>query len=271
MQAAGIKTARLDSLILLEYVTGKNRAWLLAHPNETVDQKQLTRLEQMLKKRIKRIPLAYVIGHKEFYGLNFKVTKDVLIPRPETEALVELAIKLAPKKGSLMDVGTGCGALAIAIAKNRPDLKITATDISHAALKMAKHNARLNLKSDQVVPKPMAKNHRIIYLQTDLLNNINKKFDLIVANLPYLPKTKYPQPEIIYEPHGALYGGGKDGLDIYRRFLTQVKEYLGPKGMLIIEAEPNQHQELINIAAATKLKFQQAKDFCLIFVNSLAK
>jgi release factor glutamine methyltransferase len=261
LQKAGIKTARLDALLLLEFVTQKNRAWLLANPGATLSLRSYKQCSTLIDKRIQRIPIAYLTGYKEFYGMNFKVTKDVLIPRPESEALVDLAVKLTPKNGKLIDVGTGSGALAIAIAKHRPDLKITATDISASALKMAKQNAKLNFV-DHVATKPLAKSHRIIYLHTNLLQGIDGKFDVVVANLPYLPKIQSPQPEILYEPRAALYGGGKDGLEIYGRLFSQVSQNLKLNGLVIIEAEPNQHNQLNKLAERYKLALKASYGLC---------
>jgi release factor glutamine methyltransferase len=264
LQKAGIKTARLDALLLLEFFMQKNRTWLLANPDVTLSVQSYMQCNILIDKRIQRIPIAYLTGYKEFYGMNFRVTKDVLIPRPESEALVDLAIKLTPKNGKLIDVGTGSGALAISIAKNRPDLTITATDISSAALQIAKQNTKLNFDG-HVATKPLAKGHRIVYLQTDLLQGIDGKFDVVVANLPYLPKIQSPEPETLYEPQVALYGGGKDGLDIYRKFFVQIKRNLRPNGFLIIEADPNQQQKLKKIAGAEKLKPWKNKEFAFAF------
>jgi release factor glutamine methyltransferase len=267
LQKAGIKTARLDALLLLEFFIQKNRTWLLANPDVTLSVQSYMQCNILIDKRIQRIPIAYLTGYKEFYGMNFRATKDVLIPRPESEALVDLAVKLTPKNGKLIDVGTGSGALAISIAKNRPDLTITATDISSAALQIAKQNTKLNFDG-HVATKPLAKGHRIVYLQTNLLQGIDGKFDVVVANLPYLPKIQSPEPETLYEPQVALYGGGKDGLDIYRQFFPQVSDHLNKNGLVIIESDPNQQQELIEIGNRNNLEHSQTRGFAIMLTLS---
>lgn len=233
LNKAGISSSRLDCLIMLEKVLEKDRSSILA--NDTLDiNPHIKKLNIMLGQREKRIPLAYIIGEREFYGLNIKVDESVLVPRPETEDMVTKAIEIAPNKGSVLELGTGSGAVSLALASERSDLKITATDISDGALETARLNAN-NLQLE------------IELVASDLFANIEEKYDLILANLPYVPVEARRQAEIEHEPDVALYGG-EDGLDYYRTFFDQVDNYLSGHGTIIVEFSPTQFAAVRELA-----------------------
>lgn len=197
LAAAGIDSSALDADILLSFVLKKPKEFLYTYPEKILTKNQLTRFNQLINRRAKHEPVAYLTQHKEFFGLDFYVDKNVLIPRPLTESLVEQVIKeVGNKKVVIADIGTGSGCIAIALKKHLPQATIYATDISAAALLVAKKNAR---------------KHRvkIKFLQGNLLEPLkNKKIDIIVANLPYLNKNQIKN-ELTFEPKIALLGGKK--------------------------------------------------------------
>ncbi len=251
LHAAEIGTADLDALLLVETATGHDRAWLLAHPEYELDPAEIAKLNELANRRVNRTPLAHLTKQKEFYGLTFQVNETVLSPRPESEKIVELAIKYAPRDGRLLDIGTGSGALAIAIHKSRPDLKITATDISTQALTIALANKKRH-------------NSKIKLIQSDLLKDMVGYFDVIVANLPYVPSEDALNPEAHYEPKVALIGGTK-GLAVYAQFFPQVPSHLNADGYLIIESDPWQQPELERMAQSQGLKIVEQDYFVSCF------
>lgn len=250
LKGSGIDSARLDAMILLEYITKVPREEQLAHMDRAINWRSLRKLQKALKQREHHYPVAYITGYKEFYGLKFKVTHDVLIPRPETEKLVDLAKKYVPKNTHVLDVGTGSGCVAIALAKARPDLQISASDNSKKALQVASQNAaHLGVS--------------VKFIKSDLFKHINAKYSAIVTNLPYVPDSAKTSPETAFEPFDALFGG-KDGLDIYREFFTRVTNHLVPSGLLILEAEPKQHAKLTTLAKKQKFRACKSIDFALV-------
>lgn len=235
-KAVGIPSARLDALVLLEHLLQRDRSWLLAHLHKPMSLGSVKISKPLVERRRKREPLAYVIGQKEFYGLNFIVTPDVLIPRPETESLVETAVTIAPNQARVLDLGTGCGSIAVALKTHRPDLELCAIDISSAALEIAKKNAFKNRVSINFIASDL-------FSRIPLVNSDHSQFDVILANLPYVPIGTRHEPELQFEPTLALYAG-TDGLDIYRRLLDEAPNYLALNGQLLIEASPTQHASL---------------------------
>jgi release factor glutamine methyltransferase len=235
----------LDVQLLLAHVMGCSRTQLLAHLDAHLTQGQLDSAKGAFAQLQAGTPLPYILGHWEFYGLDFDITPDVLIPRPETELLVEKAVKWLtnrPEARSVADIGTGSGAIAVSIAKHIPDVHILATDISSKALEAAKRNAEKHGVAE-----------RIQFAECDLLpnsefKNQNSKFDLICANLPYIPTaTLKDLPIYGREPTLAL-DGGADGLEVVRRLLKFAPEYLAPNGMMLLEIETTQGTQALSLA-----------------------
>lgn len=238
-------TPQLDAQVLLAHITGKNRAWVAAHPEYEMDENQL---ELAVKKLEAGEPLPYVLGKWEFFGLEFSLTPDVLIPRPETELLVEKALtwlKANPEKRCMADIGTGSGAIAISIAKHTPNAQIIATDISPAAIQIAKRNAIKNNVHEQIE-----------FIECDLLPNSSLRlhpssFDLLCSNPPYIP-TAILQGLSIFgrEPTLAL-DGGADGLNVYRRLFQLAPNWLTSNGMMLLEIESTLGEAVFNLAHAS--------------------
>ena len=230
-----ISGARLDAEVLLAHTLRRDRAWLLAHDDAELTPHQAADFEAFISRRSEHIPVVHLTGSREFYGLDLHITPDVLTPRVETEQLVEWAIKYAAPDSRLIDIGTGSGAIANAIAAHRPDLHITATEISTEALTVARRNAKTHGAA-------------IEFINSDLWENVAGHYDTIVTNLPYLITGAELMPEVRREPAVALFGGA-DGLDLYRRFLKELPHHLAPGGYLFTECDPWQHADLIAAAA----------------------
>jgi len=224
--------ARLDAETLLLHLIGKNKAWLMAHANDEFAGCTAIRYASMLERRRKGEPIQYITGQTEFYGLHFFITPDVLIPRPETEHLVEKALELAVAfdHPRIIDIGTGSGAIPIALAHNLPHARITATDISISALALAQENAKRNGVA-------------ICLLQGDLLAPVAQagadpeQFDIIVSNPPYVSAADRDWLSVEvreYEPALALFAG-VDGLEVYRRLIPQAFTALTPGGFIALE------------------------------------
>jgi len=232
---ARIPGGRLDSELLMAYMVGRDRAWLLAHNDTELDEPQLEQFDALVNRRLNREPLVHITGSREFYGLDFEITPHVLTPRIETEQMVEWAVNYAPQNSNLIDIGTGSGAIAVAIATRRPDLQVTATDISDRELDVARRNADRHHAS-------------VNFIASDLWSQVSGQFETVVTNLPYLSDDAELMPEVQREPLVALVGG-PDGLDLYRRLLAQLPTHLSPGGYLFTESDPWQHEALIAEAA----------------------
>ena len=218
-------SARFEVQYLLQRVLDQPRAWLLAHDDHVLSEKQRDAYQAMLQRRLAGEPVAYIFGEREFYGLRLKVTPATLIPRPETELLVELALQRLPQRGTVLDLGTGSGAIALAIAHARPDAAVTAVDASAAALAVAEQNARsLGIGNVRFVHgnwfAPLAQ----------------PCFDLIVSNPPYVAAhdPHLQQGDLPFEPRSAL-ASGEDGLDDIRHIVAQAPSHLRPGGWLLLE------------------------------------
>lgn len=208
-----IKTASLDAEILLSHALNKQKSFLYTYPEKKLTPSQFVRFDKYVSRRAENEPAAYITRHKEFYGLDFKINKYTLIPRPETEHLVEKILKNKKIK-TIADIGTGSGCIAIALAKNNPGLKIYATDISAKALAVAKKNTKLH------------KIKNITFKKGNLLEPLkNTKLDALAANLPYLSEKTYKKnyEQLKYEPKNALLAG-KDGLDCYKKLFSQINK-----------------------------------------------
>jgi release factor glutamine methyltransferase len=225
---AGIDSARLDSELLLTHALNISRTALHAHDDEPLDDSIVPILEAMLSLRVIRVPLAYIVGHREFYGRLFKVTPSVLIPRPETEDIVALMETLPPPR-TIVDVGTGSGALAISLALRYPDAHVYGVDVSKRALSVAQTNAN-------------AYETPVTFMLSDLLTNL-PRFDevptTIVANLPYVGQSDERSPETNYEPEGALFAE-QDGLELIYRLIDQAGARLQSDDYLLLESNPAQ-------------------------------
>ena len=236
-------TANRDAELLLLHTLQISRVTLIAHPGDELSAGQRTAYEDNVARRLRHEPIQYITGHQEFYGLNFHVTPAVLIPRPETEHLVEATLQRVPANYPLKiaDVGTGSGAIAIALAAHLPEAAITALDISPEALAIAMTNAREHNLAG-----------RIRFLQSDLLSALDQEpetFDAIVSNPPYVAETDrdtlHPQVHK-YEPATALFAG-QSGLDIYRRLIPQAYSALKPNGILALEIGYDQQAAIASL------------------------
>jgi release factor glutamine methyltransferase len=239
-------TPALDASVLLAHIVDKPRTWVMAHPELALTAEQQKRLEVSLEQLEQGKPFPYVLGHWEFFGMEFDTTPDVLIPRPETELLVEKAIAWLQEsqvRRMVADVGTGSGAIAVSIAVHVPNAQILATDISSNALQIAKQNAIKH-----------GVNNRIEFAECDLLPNQSKivnrksKINLLCANLPYIPtETLHSLPIYGREPALALDGGG-DGLDLFRRLMSIAPKWLTPNGLILLEIEATHGIQALNLA-----------------------
>ena len=213
--------------LLLQHALGRSRAWLYAHGNDAIDAETATRFRVLLTRRVAGEPLAYITGHREFWSLDLEVTSDVLIPRPETELLVELALQRMPPGASLRvaDLGTGSGAIALAIARERPQARVFAADASAAALALAQRNAeRLAIRNTA-------------FGRGDWFGALhNDRFDVIVSNPPYIAANDphLGQGDLRHEPRAALVSGA-DGLDAIRTITAGAPAHLLPGGWLLLE------------------------------------
>lgn len=226
-----IEDASIESEVLLRHVLGIDRARLLASLDADISPEQRQYFMKIVARRSKGEPTAYIAGHREFYGLDFKVNPNVLIPRPETELLVEKAIELCRENGykKIADIGTGCGAIAVSLAVNLPSVTVYATDVFAEALEVARQNGIRHGVED-----------RIAFLQGDLLKPLPEPVDLIIANLPYVRQRDIPgEGPLSHEPTAAL-NGGEEGLDEIRRLCGGVGSKLNANGSLILETGEGQ-------------------------------
>lgn len=231
---AGVAEAPLEAELLLADTLETDRTGLLAGLSDLLSEERQRHLDSLLSRRMQREPLAYLRGKREFYGLDFHVGPGVLIPRPETETLVEEALALAALRESeqgtiIADVGTGSGIIAVSLAVHLPRSKLYATDISNTALSTAQGNARRH-----------GVDARIAFLGGDLMEPLPERVDIVAANLPYLSTGAIQdlEPEIaLYEPREAL-DGGPGGLDLVRRLLAQAPGHLRTGGALLLELDP---------------------------------
>lgn len=236
LRKAGVPEARREAGSLLAFVLNKDRTFILAHADDAISEDEVRRFQAMLDSRAQGKPAQYITGRQDFYGLEFEVTPDVLIPRPETELLVETALKVISKDRSvsICDVGTGSGCIAVTLLCQLPLARAVAVDISPAALEVAKRNAARHVVTD-----------RIGFVLSDCFAALAQQhFDLIVSNPPYVAEGAVAtlQREVRdYEPRVAL-TAGSDGLDVIRRLVTGAKDCLKPGGHLLFEIGFDQHE-----------------------------
>jgi len=221
-----IEDASLEGDLLLRHVLGISRTQLYLDLDHELSPTHEAAFNHLIERRLQGEPSAYITGHREFYGLDFHVDRSVLIPRPESELLVEKAISLAQNRAisTIADIGTGCGAIAISLAMNLPEAKIYASDISASALDVARSNCQRHGVID-----------RIHLIQGDMLEPLPEPVDLIIANLPYVRKSELPRTgPLSFEPVLAL-NGGPDGIAEIKRLSLQTGEKLRPGGYLLLE------------------------------------
>ncbi len=236
LKNADITSAQLDAELLLANTLRKNRTYLHAHLDEEIDPRRVDIAEARLSLRLDRVPLAYILGEKEFYGRNFSVSPSVLVPRPESEEMINLLLKLAPRDDrprTLIDIGTGSGCLGITAALELSDSwHVVLSDISSKAISVAEKNAK----------KLGAK---VFTQKQSLLLGQFEKLDCVLANLPYVDKDwKNTSPELRHEPPEALYAG-EGGLKLIRELIHQAPKHMTDQGLLFIEADEEQHQTII--------------------------
>ena len=240
--SSGLDSPRLDAEILLADALGLSRTQLLVHAQESIDASAARRFTDLVKQRARHEPVAYLIGRRAFYDVELHVGTGALIPRPETEHLVEEALTWARAQGArplkVVDVGTGSGALAVVLARHLPQARVWGIDISSDALRVAAHNvAQFDL------------GRRSLLVQGDLLNPFVTEFDLIVANLPYVRSDALPslaRDVVAFEPHLAL-DGGEDGLATIRRLLPQIAARMSATSLLLLEIDEGQGTTVVEM------------------------
>jgi release factor glutamine methyltransferase len=263
LSTSGVLTARLDAKILLSDVLMKDTSWILTYPDTTLSRPELSKLNNLLKKRTNHEPLAYLRGKSEFYGHEFIITPSVLQPRPESEAIID-ELKDVMQDGTfptalsnvvrIADVGCGSGALGIAAALEIANSSVYLLDIDQLAVNVAKMNVDLfTLK--------------ISVILSDLLDNAPPEIDVLLCNLPYVPDDYAIDKSTTYEPEIALFGG-KDGLNIYRKLFKQVQNRSSRPLLIITESFPFQHQKLRQIAKNAHYTEEKTNDFVQVFRSS---
>ena len=253
LKTASIPSARLDAELILANTLRKNRTYLHVHLDEEIDPRRFDIANARLDLRLDRVPIAYILGYKEFYGRRFTVSPSVLIPRPESEDLISLFLELTASEIAekvLIDVGTGSGCLGITAKLERSNLSVILSDISKPALNIAEKNAN-------------ALNADVHIQQQSLLNGQLKPVDYIFANLPYVDKSWDVSPELQYEPDIALFAED-EGLKLILQLISQAQRCLTPEGLLFIEADPQQHNRIIDEAVKNGFAKERALNYILV-------
>ncbi|WP_243812550.1 peptide chain release factor N(5)-glutamine methyltransferase [Candidatus Nanosynbacter sp. TM7-008] len=256
----GISSARLDAELILANTLRKNRTYLHAHLDEEIDPRRFDIANARLDLRLDRVPIAYILGYKEFYGRKFTVSPSVLVPRPESEDLISLFLELTASEiveKVLIDVGTGSGCLGITAKLERSNLLVILSDISKPALNIAEKNAN-------------ALNADVHIQQQSLLNGQLKPVDYIFANLPYVDKNWDVSPELQYEPEIALFAED-EGLKLILQLISQAPRCLASKGLLFIEADPQQHNRIIDEAVKNGFAKERVLNYILVLRFTGAK
>ncbi|HEY1406300.1 MAG TPA: peptide chain release factor N(5)-glutamine methyltransferase [Spirochaetota bacterium] len=252
LNRVGIETARLDAELILSRALSLDRIKLITERSEIVSADDITSVDALSLRRELREPMAYILGTKEFYGIDIHVDRRVLIPRPETEMLVDLAIRYAPHNGRYLDICTGSGAVAVAVKHERPDLIAAAADISGEAVDCASENA-------ERITGPGS----VRCLQSDLFAALaGERFDVITANPPYIaPSCEGAlQKEITFEPSVALYSPD-DGFAVIERIISEFRNYLSPDGKLFMEIGYDQGRKVESCALSHNVKADIARDY----------
>ena len=260
LKTANIPSARLDAELILANTLRKNRTYLHAHLDEEIDPRRFDIANARLDLRLDRVPIAYILGYKEFYGRRFTVSPSVLIPRPESEDLISLFLELTVSEIAekvLIDVGAGSGCLGITAKLERNNLSVILSDISKPALNIAEKNAN-------------ALNADVHIQQQSLLNGQLKPVDYIFANLPYVDKNWDVSPELQYEPEIALFAED-EGLKLILQLISQAPRCLTPEGLLFIEADPQQHNRIIDEAMKNGFVKERVLNYILVLRLTSAK
>ncbi len=260
LKGIGIESARLDAEIILAHTIRKPRTYLHAHGDELLDARDHEIADARLDLRREFTPIAYIIGHKEFYGRRFKVSTATLIPRPESEMIIEMikesmgtTIPLLPRTIRLVDVGTGSGCLGITLKLELPELDVTLTDLSNHALHVAKQNAQ-------------TLHAQVTFHQGDLLRNYGLPVDIICANLPYVDRDWEVSRDTHAEPDMALYANS-GGLSLIKVLIAQAAQLLPRKGSLYLEADPRQHDDIVSYAKQNGFAHHETRGFIVSVIK----
>lgn len=237
--SAHSSSPRLDAEVILAYLLGWQRAALLARGDTLLEPRQEEEYATLVSRRAKGEPVAYITGVREFYWLDLVMTPDVLVPRPETESVVDACLEAIPpdRDALLADIGTGSGAIVVATCKQRPRLKAYATDVSAAAVEVARANATRHGVQEQIT-----------FFVGDLLAPLPGPVHVLAANLPYVSPGEAAPDVATWEPHVAVFGGGEDGTETIRRFLVDAPRYLCPEGRVVMETAYSQGAEVSRLA-----------------------
>ena len=255
LKKAEISSSDLDSIILISHLLKKDKAWILTHPEFKLNNSLIEKYNVLIQQRASHKPIAYIISSKEFYGYDFFVNEQVLIPRPETEIMITMVLDNYSDKSQvkMIDIGTGSGAIGLVIAKNRPKWQITLSDIFKPALKVAKYNAN-----------KLGVFKNIKYLNYDLFP-VKQNFDIICANLPYVPEY-LSNIDISFEPKISLFAG-YDGLDQYRRLFNQLENLSDKPYAIFTESLIRSHGELLKIALKAGYRCKETKELIQYFTR----
>lgn len=245
LQDSEIESARLEAQLLAAHTIGQDRTWVISHPEATFDPQAS---EELLARRLGQEPLAYLLGYREFFGLRFAVNPSVLIPRQDTETVVELLLEEDQTFRRILDLGTGSGAIAVALKFHRPNWSVTGSDISATALETARHNAK-------------AHGVDVEFVFSDLFENLpGEKFDWIVTNPPYIGKDEHLRTEVVgFEPHLALFAED-EGLGFYRRLAAEAHRHLRPEGRLAMEVGYRQSLLVQNLFRESSWRVLQVRN-----------
>ena len=249
---AMIPSARLDAEIILAHTIGKPRTWLHAHGDEELDPRRKDIADARAELRLERVPVAYIIGHKDFYGRRFYVSPDVLIPRPESETIITILDEWLVDNSAtqLVDVGTGSGCLGITAKLEHPELHVTLLDDDKKTLDIAEKNAQLHTASVRM-------------LESNLLDSYPLRADIIIANLPYVGCDWSTSEDTRYEPSHALYAEN-DGLELIYQLIDQATTSLSASGIMLLEADPRQHQRITDYGAQHGFSQVSTHDFIVM-------
>lgn len=253
LKSIGVTSARLDAELILAETIRRDRTYLHAHRDEELDPRRQDIANARLSLRLDRVPLAYILGYKEFYGRKFVVSPQVLVPRPESEDMISLLLELvepSDQPRTLIDIGTGSGCLGItASLELNKNWHVILSDISSGALEIAKKNAE-NLTA------------KVFFQKQSLLTGQFEKLDCILANLPYVDATWETSHELKHEPSEALFAD-EGGLKLIRQLIDQAPKHLNSGGLLLIEADPEQHQTIIGFARKNNLDYLTTRGYIL--------